>query len=343
MSIIITGSAGFIGMHTCLRFLENGHQVIGIDNHNDYYDISLKEARLNQLKKHQNFTFYKVDISDIDAINKIFKQHDQTTKIIHLAAQAGVRYSLNNPYSYVQSNVMGQVVLMEAAKTYLKELEHFVYASSSSVYGLNEKTPFATQDQTDQPASLYAATKKSVEMIAHVYAHLYKIPCTGLRFFTVYGPWGRPDMSPWLFTEAIFQEKPIKVFNHGNMKRDFTYIDDIVSGIFQASHHFPKEEIPFALYNLGNHKSENLMDYISVIENAVGKKAKIDFLPMQKGDVEETFADIDQSQKDFNYLPTTSIKDGIPRFVEWYREYHQSSFKDTQQDLNKLVNKSSAA
>lgn len=324
MAVLLTGAAGFIGFHVAEALLARGEQVIGIDNLNDYYDVSLKQARLDRLSSNKNFTFHKINVADREAM--LTQAGSHITHIVHLAAQAGVRYSLQNPYAYVESNVMGQVVMLELART-CSRLQHFVYASSSSVYGGNTKIPFSIEDPVDKPVSLYAATKRSDELISWTYAHLYKIPTTGLRFFTVYGPWGRPDMAAYHFTDLIMKGIPIKVFNHGKMRRDFTYIDDIVSGVLGALDHLPvsQSQPPVQLYNLGNSKTENLMDFISTLESALEKKAVVEFQPLQPGDVVETFADIAASTRDFGYKPMTSIHEGIPRFVAWYKAYHGKS------------------
>ncbi len=320
MRVLLTGVAGFIGFHVANALLSRGDEVCGIDNLNDYYEVSLKEARLDQLKSHSNFKFHKLDIADKAAMLPLAKSG--ATRIIHLAAQAGVRYSLVNPYAYIASNVMGHLVMCELARATPK-LEHFVYASSSSVYGGNKKVPFALSDKVDQPVSLYAATKRSDELMSSTYAHLYQIPCTGLRFFTVYGPWGRPDMAAYLFTKQILADQKISVFNQGKMKRDFTYIDDAVKGVLAVLDKPPCGQPPAQIYNLGNSRAENLMDFIAVLENALGKKAKIDMQPMQPGDVPETYADISESTRDFGYKPMTKISEGIPNFVKWYRHYHK--------------------
>jgi UDP-glucuronate 4-epimerase len=322
MSYLVTGAAGFIGFHLCQRLLQRGETVIGVDNVNDYYDPTLKEARLGQLTGKPGFQFYRTDIADRGAVEDLAARHPEITRIIHLAAQAGVRYSLVNPYAYTHSNIEGQIVMLEMAR-HLKRCEHFVYASSSSVYGANKKLPFAVEDRVDNPVSLYAATKKACELMAHSYSHLYSIPTTGLRFFTVYGPWGRPDMSAFLFVKAILAGKPISVFNSGDMRRDFTYIDDIVSGVVAVSDHIPGGGgPPYRVYNIGNHRSEPLMRMISLIEDALGKKAEINFEPMQPGDVKETFADIEALRRDVGFEPSTAIDEGIPRFVRWYREFY---------------------
>ncbi|MBV8060071.1 MAG: SDR family NAD(P)-dependent oxidoreductase [Alphaproteobacteria bacterium] len=321
MKVLVTGAAGFIGFHTAQALLAQGVTVVGVDNLNDYYDIRLKEARLSRLTPHPNFTFHKINIADHDAMLALASE--KFTHIIHLAAQAGVRYSLQNPYAYVESNLMGHVVLLELARA-LPQLQHFVYASSSSVYGGNTKIPFSVDDPVEQPISLYAATKRADELMSYTYAHLYRTPCTGLRFFTVYGPWGRPDMAAYIFTRQIVAGEKIKIFNNGDMRRDFTYIDDIVAGILAALSKPPvvaAGSVPARVYNLGNSQAENLMDFIGVLESALGQKAVYDFQPMQPGDVPETFADIAASTRDFGFHPTTSIQTGIQKFVDWYRTY----------------------
>jgi UDP-glucuronate 4-epimerase len=319
--ILVTGAAGFIGMHVAQALLARGEAVLGIDNLNDYYDVALKEARLAQLTPQAGFTFRKLDISDRDTMLALAAEFPDITGIVHLAAQPGVRYSLINPYAYIQANVMGQVVMLELARV-LPRLQHFVYASSSSVYGANSKTPFAVGDAVEHPNSLYAATKRADELIGHTYAHLYGIPSTGLRFFTVYGPWGRPDMAPILFARAISAGEPIKVFNHGEMWRDFTYIDDIVAGVVRALDRPASGTPPHAVYNLGNHKSEKLTDFIAAIETALGRKSVKDLQPMQPGDVPATYADIDASRRDLGFEPTTPISVGIPKFVTWYKNHY---------------------
>jgi UDP-glucuronate 4-epimerase len=323
--ILVTGAAGFIGAAVSGALLARGDIVLGVDNLSDYYDVRLKDARLARLAAHGNFSFHKADIADKDAM--LAMASDDITFIAHLAAQPGVRYSLENPFAYVTANVMGQAVMLELARA-LPRLKHFVYASSSSVYGANRKTPFAVGDAVDHPNSLYAATKRADELFAHTYAHLYAIPCTGLRFFTVYGPWGRPDMAPILFARAIVADEPIKVFNHGEMWRDFTYIDDIVAGVVRALDRPPSFDSkksappPHVLYNLGNHKSEKLTDFIAEIENALGKKARVNMAPMQPGDVPSTYADIEASTRELGFEPTTPISVGIPKFVAWFRDYY---------------------
>jgi UDP-glucuronate 4-epimerase len=322
MKVLLTGVAGFIGSSTARALLSRGDEVIGIDNLNDYYDVSLKQARLSHLTPRKNFSFHKINIADKEGMSPLVKSG--ATHIVHLAAQAGVRYSLINPYAYIEANIMGHTVMLELARQ-LPGLKHFVYASSSSVYGGNTKTPFAVEDPVEKPISLYAATKRADELMSWTYAHLFRLPCTGLRFFTVYGPWGRPDMAAYLFTKQILAGQPIKVFNHGNMRRDFTYIDDIVNGILATLDRPPIAaggEPPARLYNLGNSCAESLMDYIAAIESALGKKAQIDFQPLQPGDVPETSADIAASKRDLGFEPKTTIKEGIPKFVAWYGEYH---------------------
>lgn len=317
MTILITGVAGFIGMHTAKALLEQGDMVIGVDNLNDYYDVSLKHARLNQLTLHSNFTFIKADITDQQALNIIKQDYSNITHIIHLAAQAGVRYSLENPRAYIQSNIVGHLEILELARN-LENLEHLIYASSSSVYGGNTKLPFSTTDQVDTPVSLYAATKKADELMTHTYTHLYNIKATGLRFFTVYGPWGRPDMAPYIFTRKILDSEPIELFNDGKMSRDFTYIDDIVDGILSAASTPPEQG--HAIYNLGNNTPTKLLDFVENLEEAIGRQAEKIFKPMQPGDVESTWADITESEKNLNYSPKTNLKDGLTKFVEWYKQ-----------------------
>ncbi len=322
MTVLVTGCAGFIGFHTALALLQRDEAVIGVDVVNDYYDPALKEARLAILGQHPGFALHRLDIADRAAMTGLAAAHPEIDRIVHLAAQAGVRYSLTNPYAYTRSNVEGQLVILELARQ-LPRCEHLVYASSSSVYGANTKLPFAVEDRVDQPISLYAATKKSCELMAHCYSHLFAIPTTGLRFFTVYGPWGRPDMSAFLFLKAILAGEPIHVFNGGDMRRDFTYIDDIVQGVLAVLDRPPPGPgLPYRLYNIGNHRSEPLMRFIGLIEQAVGIKAEIVFEPMQPGDVKETFADIEAISRDVGFAPATTIDQGIPRFVEWYRQYY---------------------
>jgi UDP-glucuronate 4-epimerase len=324
MLVLVTGVAGFIGYHVATALLARGDTVIGIDNVNDYYSVDLKRARLAQLEAKPGFTFYREDIGDPKPIMEIVERNKGIEGIIHLAAQAGVRYSLENPYAYVNSNVMGQVVMLEAARK-LERLRCFVYASSSSVYGANEKQPFSVDDPVDLPISLYAATKRSCELSARTYSHLFKIPACGLRFFTVYGPWGRPDMAAYLFADAIMAGRPIRVFNEGKMERDFTFIEDIVAGTIAALDRPPAGAVPHKVYNLGNHKPEPLMRFISLIEKELGRTAVKDLLPMQPGDVPSSFADIEASTRDLGFYPRTSIEVGIPKFMEWYKQYNKHS------------------
>jgi len=322
MSVLVTGAAGFIGSSVSQALVARGEHVIGIDNLNDYYDVTLKEARLQRLTRRPGFTYEKLDISDREAMLALAEKYPDINGIVHLAAQAGVRYSLVDPYIYIQSNIMGQVVMLEMARQ-LKQLKHFVYASSSSVYGGNTDMPFSIEQAVEKPNSLYAATKRSDELIGYTYAHLYGVPGTGLRFFTVYGPWGRPDMAAFLFTRAILAGEPIEVFNNGEMWRDFTFIDDIVNGVLRSLDRPPSNTPPHALYNLGNHKPEKLTDFIAVLETALGRKAEIKFMPMQAGDVVKSYADIEASRRDLGFEPSTPISVGIPKFVEWYRSYYR--------------------
>jgi UDP-glucuronate 4-epimerase len=327
VAYLVTGAAGFIGSHVAQALLARGERVIGIDNLNAYYPVSLKEARLARLTDQPGFSFLRADISDRDAILGLAGDHPDIRAIIHLAAQAGVRHSLVDPYSYVQSNLMGQVVMLEAARR-LPQLAHFVYASSSSVYGRNSKQPFSIDDPVDHPISLYAATKRADELIAESYAWIHKVPMTGLRFFTVYGPWGRPDMAAYLFALAIVEGKPIHVFNHGQSKRDFTYIDDIVAGVLAATDR-PAAAVPgqspHRVYNLGNHRPEKLMDFIGLIEKELGRTAEKIMEPLPPGDVPETYADIDASRRDLGFEPRTPLSEGIPRFIAWFKSYHQAN------------------
>lgn len=329
MKILVTGAAGFIGHQTTLRLLARGDNVIGVDNLNDYYDVSLKEARLQDIAKHpqaSNFKFIKLDLADTSATEVLFKK-EQPERVIHLAAQAGVRYSLQNPHAYVQSNLVAFTNILEGCRH--NKVEHLVYASSSSVYGGNTKLPFSEQDTVDHPVSLYAATKKANELMAHTYSHLYDIPTTGLRFFTIYGPWGRPDMSPFLFADAILSKKPIKVFNHGDMMRDFTYIDDIVEGVMRVADKAATPEanssVPYRIFNIGNNQPEKLMDFIEILENAFGKTAEKEFLPMQDGDVKATYADTSALEAWVGFKPFTPLKDGIAKFADWYTDYYNKS------------------
>ncbi len=323
MTYLVTGAAGFIGAAVARRLLDRGETVVGIDNLNDYYSVQLKQDRLATLTQ-PNFTFAAVDIADAAALKAVLEPH-KVTHIVHIAAQAGVRYSLTNPDAYVQSNLVGQVNMLEYARK-LDGLVSMSYASSSSVYGGNVKQPFSEDDRVDSPVSLYAATKKADELMGNVYAHLYRLPLTGLRFFTVYGPWGRPDMALWLFTDAILKGQPIRVFNHGDMRRDFTYIDDIVSGVLSVTDAPPADDRttpPHRIYNIGNNTPEPLLRMIDVLEDALGRKAIRRLEPMQPGDVPATYADITAIARDHGFAPTTPIEIGIPRFVEWFRAYHR--------------------
>ena len=342
-NILVTGAAGFIGFHLAKRLLDEGTSVVGIDNLNAYYDVNLKKARLAILKKYDKFTFHKLNISNRRAMASLFSgqfkikgspiaAHFDT--VVHLAAQAGVRYSITNPYAYIDSNIVGFINILEGCRH--NKVKHLVYASSSSVYGANTKMPFSIHHNIDHPVSLYAATKKANELMAHTYSSLYKIPTTGLRFFTVYGPWGRPDMALFLFTRAILEGKPIDVFNHGKMQRDFTYIDDIIEGVFRVMKKIPKpykswsgdnpdpgtSYAPYKVYNIGNNSPVELMSFIETIEKCLGKKAKKNLLPLQAGDVPATYADVDDLMNDVGFKPATPIEVGIRRFVEWYREYY---------------------
>jgi UDP-glucuronate 4-epimerase len=320
MAILLTGAAGFIGFHVARALLERGERVVGIDNLNAYYDPRLKEARLAQLAGHSGFVFAKLDVADRDGVFALADRHKDLSSVIHLAAQAGVRHSLNDPYAYVDANVMGTLVMLEAARR-LQHLRGIVYASSSSVYGANRKQPSSVEDRVDHPVSLYAATKRSCELIAEAYVRLYGLPATGLRYFTVYGPWGRPDMAAYIFTRAIFEGEPIRVFNEGRMARDFTYIDDIVAGTL-AVHDRLSGAGGHRIYNLGNHRPEKLLDFIAVLERLIGRAAKRELLPMQAGDVAETYADIAASRRDLGFEPKTTIEEGLARFVAWYKDYH---------------------
>ena len=334
MKVLVTGAAGFIGMHASQKLLARGDEVVGLDNLNDYYSVSLKEARLGRIQDHSNFTFAKIDLADRPALEDLFRQH-KFDAVINLAAQAGVRYSLENPHAYVDSNIVGFMNVLECCRHH--DIKHLVYASSSSVYGLNTSMPFSIHDNVDHPISLYAASKKANELMAHTYSHLYGLPTTGLRFFTVYGPWGRPDMALFLFTEAILKGEPIKVFNNGEMLRDFTYIDDIVEGVVrvldqpatpnQAWHGDNPDPgtspAPYRLYNIGNNNPVKLLDFIAAIEQALGKKAIKELLPIQPGDVAATYANIDDLEADVGYRPNTPTEQGIDQFVAWYLDYHQ--------------------
>jgi UDP-glucuronate 4-epimerase len=331
---LVSGAAGFIGFHLCKRLLDEDCSVIGLDNLNDYYDVNLKRARLDIIKKYDKFKFILADLQDKETLEKVFKK-SEINIVVNLAAQAGVRYSITNPDVYIQSNIVGFLNILEVCRH--NSIEHLVYASSSSVYGMNLSMPFSTHYNVDHPISLYAATKKANELMAHTYSHLYKLPSTGLRFFTVYGPWGRPDMALFLFTDAIMKNKPIKVFNFGNMKRDFTFIDDIVEGVVRLLNNPPKENkewdkeaadpgtssAPYKVYNIGNSKPVELMEYIDTLERKLGKKAERQYLPLQDGDVSMTYADVDDLMEDVGFKPNTSVDEGIEKFVEWYREYYK--------------------
>ena len=312
--ILVTGSSGFIGMHLCKSLLEDGYQVVGIDNMNDYYDPALKEARLKELYLYDNFKFVKADISDYPSVETAFKDFEPE-KVVNLAAQAGVRYSLENPQAYIQSNVVGFMNILECCRHH--QVKGLIYASSSSVYGGNEKIPFSIDDSVDRPISIYAASKISNELMAHTYSHLYGLHTTGLRFFTVYGPWGRPDMAMYIFTEKISNDLPIPVFNYGKMQRDFTFIDDIIDGVKASI----DKNFFCEIFNLGNNRCENLMDMIALIEQSLGKKVEMNLMDIQPGDVKKTFADIEYSRDKLGYEPTTSITEGIPAFIRWYRDY----------------------
>lgn len=316
MSYLITGAAGFIGFNLCMKLLLRGDRVIGLDNLNDYYDVNLKKARLAILEKYENFSFIKGDLADLDCLKNIFHDH-KPTHVCNLAAQAGVRYSLINPFAYEESNLKGFLNIMHLSKEF--NVENFVYASSSSVYGNNKKTPFSVDDTVDTPISIYAATKKANELMAHTYSHLYDLNTTGLRFFTVYGPWGRPDMALFLFTRAILSGEPIKVFNYGKMQRDFTYIDDIIQGVV-ASLDTP---FKYEIFNIGNSQTVELETYINCIEEELGIKAKRELLPMQPGDVPATSADIEKTTRMLGFKPTTNVRQGIKKFIKWYREYYK--------------------
>ncbi|MFO7560591.1 MAG: NAD-dependent epimerase [Desulfobacterales bacterium] len=332
--VLITGAAGFIGYHLSNRLLENGFHVTGVDNLNNYYDVGLKEARLSLLQNFKTFAFHRIDLSDREGLENIFKQGGFEV-VVNLAAQAGVRYSLTNPQAYVDSNLVGFVNILECCRRF--HITHLVFASSSSVYGANTKMPFSVHHNVDHPVSLYAASKKANELMAHTYSHLFGLACTGLRFFTVYGPWGRPDMALFLFTKAILEGKPIKVFNHGKMRRDFTYIDDIVEGVVRVMQKVPEPNADWSgdnpdpgtsytrykIYNIGNNKPVELMRFIEVIEASLGRKAEKEFLDLQPGDVPATFADVDDLINDVGFKPSTSIEEGITKFIRWYRDYYQ--------------------
>ncbi|MEE2980117.1 MAG: NAD-dependent epimerase/dehydratase family protein [Pseudomonadota bacterium] len=323
MTILVTGAAGFIGSYVSAALLARGEQVIGVDNLNPYYDVALKEARLAALLADAGFAFQRLDLADRGALVEACGDAG-IDRMVHLAAQAGVRHSLTRPFDYERANVAAHLEVLEFCR-HQESFVHLVYASSSSVYGGNTKLPFSESDRVDTPVSLYAATKRSGELMSHTYSHLYRLPATGLRFFTVYGPWGRPDMAAWLFTKAILAGQPITVFNHGHMMRDFTYVDDITAGVIAVLDSPPVEvsdDVPHRLYNIGNNRSEKLMDFIAVLEDAIGIKAEMEFALLQPGDVKETYADISAIQRDTGFSPTTTIADGVPRFVDWYRTYH---------------------
>ncbi|MBD1834325.1 NAD-dependent epimerase [Cyanobacteria bacterium FACHB-472] len=331
--ILVTGAAGFIGFFLCKQLLDQGEEVIGLDNLNNYYDVTLKKARLGQLTDKNNFLFYQLDLADRQGMAQLFADI-KPDRVLHMAAQAGVRYSLTNPHAYVDCNLVGFMNILEGCR--YSGVKHLVYASSSSVYGSNKKMPFSVHDNVDHPVSLYAATKKANELMAHTYSHLYSLPTTGLRFFTVYGPWGRPDMALFLFTKAILEGRAIDVFNYGKMRRDFTYIDDITEGVLRVSDNIPSPNpdwsgydpdpgisaAPYKIYNIGNNKPVELGCFIEILEDCLGTKAVKNLLPMQPGDVPETYANIDDLQKDVGFKPSTSIEVGIPRFVEWYRSFY---------------------
>lgn len=335
MKVLLTGAAGFIGMTTALKLLARGDEVVGIDNLNDYYDVTLKQSRLNRLLPSANFRFIKLDVADRDGISALFAT-EKFDRVIHLAAQAGVRYSLQNPHAYIDSNIVGFTNMLEGCRH--AKVQHLVYASSSSVYGGNKKMPFSEHDSVDHPVSLYAASKKANELMAHTYSHLFGLPTTGLRFFTVYGPWGRPDMALFLFTKAILAGKPIDVFNHGDMMRDFTFVDDIVEGVVRVLDRVPQPDpaydavaadpatssAPYRVFNIGNNNPVRLLDFIGCIEDALGKKAEKRLLPLQDGDVPATYANTDALNDWVGFVPGTSVKDGIGRFVAWYRDYYKA-------------------
>ncbi len=320
--VILTGAAGFIGSHLAKRLLETGAEVVGLDNINDYYDVNLKYHRLSELEKYEGFTFIRCDISQKDELNRIFEEH-RADVVVNLAAQAGVRYSIENPQVYIDSNVIGFFNILEACRNY--PVKHLVYASSSSVYGNSDKMPFSVDDRVDNPISLYAATKKSNELMAYTYSHLFGIPATGLRFFTVYGPAGRPDMAYFSFTKKILAGEPIKLFNYGELERDFTYVDDIIEGIMRIIPTVPEEQngARAKVYNIGNNKPVALKEFVAALEDAIGVKAKIEYLPMQPGDVYRTYADISELEKDFGFKPQTDIRTGLRRFAEWYKGYYK--------------------
>ena len=336
MKVLVTGAAGFIGFHTAKLLLERGDKVVGLDNLNDYYDVNLKEARLSQLNDYQNFSFERIDLADRAGVERVFQEHG-LQRVIHLAAQAGVRYSIENPHAYIDSNVVGTLHILEGCRHF--NVEHLVYASTSSVYGANTSMPFSVRDNVDHPLSLYAATKKSNELMAHTYSSLYQLPTTGLRFFTVYGPWGRPDMALFLFTRAILRGEPIDVFNYGKHRRDFTFVTDIAEGVVRSMDQVAELDeqwdpsdpdpsssaVPYRLYNIGNSEPVELMRYIEVLEDCLGRKAEKNLLPLQPGDVPDTFADVTELETAVGYRPATSVEDGVKRFVDWYLEFYGES------------------
>ena len=323
--ILVTGAAGFIGFHLCRRLLSDGFAITGMDNLNDYYDPALKQARLTMLREFPAFSFHQLDLADREGMRRLFAE-TQPEIVVHLAAQAGVRYSVENPHVYIESNVVGFLNILEGCRQH--NVKHLVYASSSSVYGLNTKMPFSVEDQVDHPASLYGATKKANELMAHSYSHLYGIPTTGLRFFTVYGPWGRPDMACFSFTKAILAGNPISLFNHGKMKRDFTYVDDIIEGVVRVMRHVPQGMAegapPYRIYNIGNQNPVELERFVQILEEHLGKKAVIQYMPMQAGDVVATYADVQDLMRDTGFAPSTSLEDGLRHFAKWYGEYYGS-------------------
>ncbi len=334
LKILVTGAAGFIGSALCIRLLQRGDDVIGVDNLNDYYDVQLKQARLNRLLDYTKFTFKKLDIANQVEVQQLF-QEQSVSKVMHLAAQAGVRYSITHPDTYINSNIVGFMNILEGCRHH--KVEHFAYASSSSIYGANTRMPFSIHDNVDHPVSLYAATKKANELMAHTYSHLYQLPTTGLRFFTVYGPWGRPDMSAFMFTKNIIEGKPIDVFNYGNHRRDFTYIDDIIEGVMRvvdkpalANQEWSGDQpdpgtskAPYRIYNIGNNTPVSLLTFIETLERCIGKEAIKHFLPMQPGDIPDTYADVTDLQKEFNYKPATQLREGLGHFVEWYKDFYK--------------------
>lgn len=320
--ILVTGGAGFIGYHLSRRLLETGCTVIGLDNLNDYYEVQLKESRLSELQNYEEYAFIKADLADRKELQEIFNEYKPSI-VVNLGAQAGVRYSIDNPDAYMQSNMIGFFNVLECCRHY--PVEHLVFASSSSVYGMNKKIPYSVEDRVDNPVSLYAATKKSNELMAHCYSKLYGIPCTGLRFFTVYGPMGRPDMAYFKFAKKIMNDDPIQIYNNGDMKRDFTYIDDIVTGVVRMLNNPPLENedgVRYKIYNIGNNQPEQLMDFIRTLENCLGREARKEYLPMQPGDVYQTYADVDELVKDFDFKPSTSIEDGVRLFAEWFKKHY---------------------